>query len=298
MKQIVQRFTMDQWVLGVCGGLALMVGAWAAWRETAIATLRISPPPLAGAESESEIEPVKIETSRRIAISWPDPAGGRGADDWAFDVFTPPVIFYNRETGQFSISRPQEAPPEATVDETPFGLMVLAIEPELYRLQLVGYAGGSAEPWGIFQNEITGEGMVARAGDRFEDLGLEVRTLDVRREDTIVPESMPLREIVAVAGIWDERTGTSVRLSSAGRRWTETPIATVQAAENGEERKLKAGESWQIGEDRYEVLAVSAEVAQAEIRKILPNGADEIRTLASETDEPTHFDADTTVGTP
>ncbi len=296
MKPIIPRFSIDQWVLTACSLFSLAVGSWAVWGETAIATLRVPLPALAG--TELEFEPVDIETSRQATVSWPEPAGDRVGDDWAFDVFTPPVIFYNRQTGKFSISRPQEAPSESRADEIPFGLIVLVIEPELYRLQLVGYAGGGDEPWGIFQNEITGEGVVARAGDRFEDLGLVVRSLDVRREDTIVPESMPLREIVAVAGVWDERAETSVRLSSAGRRWTDTPTVTLRAMKTGEERTLKAGESWQIGEDRYEVLAVSVEVDRVEIRKILPDGTDEIRTLGPKTAEPSHFDADTTFGTP
>jgi hypothetical protein len=287
--------------LGLVGAIfALVMGViWFAWGETKINAVMDPLPEIVG-QSLSESGAWNLASvSGGVPVSWVDPAIGADEQEWVFDVFTPPVIFYNRESGRFSVTRPElEDANAAEAAAKSFGVVLRGVRAELYRLQVVGYAGYDGEEFGIFQNEVTGVGMVARAGARFDDLGLEIRTLEVRREDLIVPHSMPLREMVGVAQVWDETTQRLVRLSSSGRRWTDSPLATVQNPETGEEREVKAGDQIEWSGSRFAVIAVQLDPTSVTIHKIHDNGVREIETLIPDSDNPTNLDTDTFSRTP
>lgn len=217
------------------------------------------------------------------SVAWPDPAEGAADDAWVFDVFTPPVIYYDRETGRFSVSPPELAAPlESEILANPFGIELVRVVREPYRLQLVGYSGTEADPLGIFRNNETGAGVVARSGQAFPELGLQIRSLVVRREDSIVPFSMPLREIVAVAELWDEREQRSVELSSARAASNAQPVAEIRLQRAGEVRTVQAGNRIETNEGVFEISGVFSEPDSISVVKQLPNGSREIMTLAPE----------------
>lgn len=275
-----RRMSADQWALGVTGTLLVSALGWCGWGEREIAAVQAAPLDFAAAEAGG-IAPVAPEPAAGATAPWTDPAAGAGSSAWTFDVFTPPVIYYNRTTGRFSVT-PPEAPVDdaARIAEKPFGLVLQGVDQEPFRVQLVGFSGTADDPIGIFENLETGEGVVARAGYAFAGLGIEIRTLHVRREDMIVPDSMPLREIVAVAEVWDARAGRLVRLSSAARQWIDQPAARLQMADTGAVRLARVGEQWAAADGIvFEVRAVTLEPAAATVVKRHANGSVESITL-------------------
>jgi len=205
---------------------------------------------------------------------------GAADNAWVFDVFTPPVIYYDRGTGGFSDSPPElTAPLEPEILAKPFGIKLVRVVRDPYRLQLIGYSGTEAEPLGIFRNNVTGAGVVARAGEVFPELGLEIRGLVVRREDSIVPYSMPLREIVAVAEIWDEREQRSLRLSSARAASTAQPVAEIRLSGSSELRTVRTGMRIETEQGIFEISGVFSEPDSISVVKQLPNGSREIVSL-------------------
>lgn len=259
----------DQICLGAAILLFVAVVAWSIWSEGALA--RVGARPAVWHDAEGNITttlPESITEELMAGGGWsaPEPQGGRTG--WVFDLFTPPVIYYSPGTGRFSVSAP--ASNETAVAELarkPFGVQLHAVQRQPYRLQLVGYAGAPGDYLGIFQNELSGEAIVARNGYRFDDLGLQIRALDVRREDLLVPDSMPLREIVAVAEVWDENAGRAVRLSSAGWQWLEAPAAELEIEATGERHLLRSGDFVESGETIFEVLAINVQPASVTIGK-------------------------------
>ena len=233
------------------------------------------------------------------SADWPDPAEGAATDAWVFDVFTPPVIYYDRDTGRFAVSPPElTAPVESEIMATPFGVDLVRIVREPFRLQLIGYAGTEAEPLGIFRNNVAGAGVVARMGKAFPELGLQIRNLVIRREDSIVPYSMPLREIVAVAEIWDERAQRAIELSSARPAWNTQPVAEIRLQAAGDVQTVQAGNRIETDEGVYEVSGVFSEPDSISMVKQLPNGSREIMTLTPELPAEPQFEGDSVFETP
>src|SRR5881394_1530208 len=101
--------------------------------------------------------PVKAET-------WAAPVAQTRGRDWIYDTFTPPEIFYNSRSKQFTVK-----PPSGLGDEEPteaFGVELVSVRPEPFRLQLIGFAGEDAGGKGFFQNLLSGEVFLATAGRR------------------------------------------------------------------------------------------------------------------------------------
>ncbi|WP_221030116.1 hypothetical protein [Actomonas aquatica] len=270
-----RKLSGDAIALAVAALLVVIALATVLWGERAVAQVRRGPAALAG--GAGPVEGTRVTLPEGADVVWSRPRHDAG---WGFELFTPPVVFYDRATGRFTVS-PAENEPAKALDaaERAFGLQLVDTTRLPYRLQLVGYAGEAGNYFGIFQNEETGDGIVAQPGRRFEDLGLELRQLDVRREDTIVPESMPLREIVAVAEVWDETAGRLVRLSSAGWQWADAPVADVRIAATGEVRQVRAGDRIETADARYEIRSVAAEPASVIVGKQHDDGTREEMTL-------------------
>jgi len=298
-RRVTAKPKLEAWFLRGAVVLVMLSLAWMVWGERGVRGLKEPPLAIMASELAESLVVREGATNEVSAENWTDPALEAGDDDWVFDVFTPPVIFYNRETGRFSVTRPDlDGVSAASAADSPFGMRLVGVEPELYRLQIVGYAGYDGDEFGIFQNEKTGEGIVARAGERFDDLGLEIRTFDVRREDLIVPHSMPLREIVGVAEVFDRNTNQLVRLSSGGRRWTNSPIAEVKSSTTREVRRVQAGDRIDWESDQFEILTVGLEPTEVLVPKINENGVTETQLLKPESETAAHFDTDSFNRTP
>lgn len=285
--------------LALAATTALFGGSilWTALSESAV---RSAAEPAPGMNEEGEWTSRSIATQTEVSrLEWSDPALGAADDAWVFDVFTPPVIYYDRVTGRFSVSPPElTAPLEADVMNQPFGVSLLRVVREPFRLQLVGYSGTLEEPLGIFANQVTGAGIVGRAGDKFGELGLELRSLAVRREDSIMPFSMPLREIVAVAEVWDEREQQKVRLSSSQMAWQTQPVAELRLEETEEVRTVQAGNRIETVEGIFEILAVFSEPDSVSVVKRLLNGSHETMNLTPDLPAEAQFGGDTISETP
>src|SRR5687767_7844597 len=149
----------------------------------------------------SQAPPVKMET-------WAAPVAQSRGREWIYDTFTPPEIFYNARSKQFTVK-----PPSSLVDEDTqeaFGLELIAVRPEPFRLQLIGYAGGEGNWRGTFQNVISGEVFLAAAGRRVPNLGLTIRALDVSLQPVRIADSMTTNQRVATAVVRDEKTGRDI----------------------------------------------------------------------------------------
>lgn len=284
----------------VVAGAAVLFGgavAWMALNESEIrSTAKAAPGMNEAGQWDARLIATKAEDSR---MQWSDPALGAADDAWVFDVFTPPVIFYDRVTGRFSVSPPElTAPLQADVMNQPFGVSLVRVVREPFRLQLVGYSGTPEAPLGIFANQVTGAGIVGRVGDKFDSLGLDIRSLAVRREDSIMPFSMPLREIVAVAEVWDEREQKQTRLSSAQIAWGTQPVAEVRLGETGEMRRVQAGNRIETPEGTFEISGVFSEPDSVSVVKHLPNGSHESIKLTPELPDEAQFGGDTIFETP
>lgn len=280
--------------LAIAGGATVFVVALA-WSIVVEGNVRAVASGLPTLNADAEhVSADRIKADEADRVRWADPAEGTTPDTWVFDVFTPPVIYYDRETGRFSVSPPEvTAPGDEDVLAKPFGVALLRVVRQPYRLQLVGYSGTTEEPLGIFADQISGDGIVARAGDAFSSLELELRSLVIQREDLIVPHSMPLREIVAVADVWDTKARKMVRLSSARPAWVELPVAEVRIEQTGEVRTVQTGSRIETGDGIFEFVGVFSGPDTVTAVKHLPTGTQETIRLVPEPPPEVQFGGDT-----
>lgn len=191
------------------------------------------------------------------ANRWPAPgAQSRGAL-WRFGLFTPPEIHFDRMQGSFTIIPPEVLPDSMVttpaVASAGLGLKLHVVQREPYPLQLVGYIGDESDLLGTFENAITGETLVLRAGARIAAPALSVERLRLVREMEQLPESMSIRENKIRAEIREKVSGRRVNLQQGVIAYTGRLQAVISTVTDPSDRAWYEGETITEGENRYRI---------------------------------------------
>lgn len=206
--------------------------------------------------------PIKTE-------NWGLPVAQTRGKDWIYDTFTPPEIFYNSKTRQFTVK-----PPSSLVDDDPqepFGLDLVAVNPEPFRLQLIGYVGGEGKWLGHFRNGATEQVFLGQAGWRDAKLGVSIKRFEVSRQAIRLAESMETRQLVATAVVQDEKAGREVTLTHRERVFTGTLTAMVAATGDANAREVRIGDVFKLGEATYRIEKIALTPPTIEVTKESPS---------------------------
>lgn len=259
---------------------AAMYGVWT-WRSSnapsePIASVQLSATPYAPAV----VDAVAVKTD-----TWTPPSAQSRGRDWIYDTFTPPEIFYSARSRQFTVR-----PPTGLTDDEPseaFGLELVSVRPEPFRLQLIGYVGADGNWRGTFENVRSGEVFLAAAGRRVPSLALSIKSLDVRPQPIEIAQSMTTRQRVATVVVRDENTGRDVTLTHRERQFTGTLFAFVAATGQAATREVRAGDTFTLGQATYRIDAIQNTPPTIEVTKESPNLAQpDIRTLTPRESDP------------
>lgn len=280
------------------GAAALLVVAsaaafgWMAMRHPMMTTAPLPRVELASTPYEPtapDAPPVKTET-------WSPPTAQSRGREWIYDTFTPPEIFYNARSKQFTVK-----PPSSLLDDDAleaFGIELVAVKPEPFRLQLIGYVGGEGSWRGTFQNVASGEVFLGYAGRRVPALGLTIKSLEVKAQPIRVGDNTTVSQRVATAVVFDERANREVTLTHRERQYTGTVFAFVVATGETATREVRAGEMLKFGETTYrfeeiktapasvEVVKESPTLSQPDRRTLLPRETEAPESDAAETPRP------------
>ncbi len=265
MRAILRHY--DKVLLGLGVLVFLLTGAFGTLRLRKLDEIA-SRNPAAG------IEPARYEVEKAFVpaietVSWGEaPTQSRGAE-WRYDVFTPPVIYYNPTTGSFTVTPPVNAEPVAVArNDAPYDIELMAVRQEPYRVQLVGYVGAPDNPIATFEIVDTGETVIGRPGKVFEKQEFTLRSLDLRRITTPAGEGMPVIENVAVAVIIDERTGREEVLTNRERKMMPRLQATFRLnVYPGETRLIREGSTIEVNGQVYLVTQLSLHPPQAVVSR-------------------------------
>ena len=220
------------------------------------------------------IEPARYEMERAVvptisAVTWEEaPAQSRGRE-WLYDVFTPPVIYYNPQTASFTVTPPVTSEPVAVArNDAPYDIELMGVRQEPYRVQLVGYVGAVDNPIATFEIVDTGETVVGRPGKVFEKQEFTLKSFDLRRITTPVGEGMPVVENVAVAVIVDEKTGREEVLTNRERKMLPRLQATFRInVYPGETRTAREGTTIDANGQVYLITQLSLHPPQAVVSR-------------------------------
>lgn len=274
-----RRYETRRWLLGAALMAGLTLAVWAALAQRRLERWRVPlSDELAGAVYRTN-QPV---TSEEPTLTWAaSPAQSQRAD-WGYDIFTPPEIYYDPQTAAFMATPTVATSEDVSVLEESFGVELVAIKVNLFRLQIVGYVGGPGDYRGTFIDAESGETLVVPAGKTLPRLGVRIEAITVERLQTPTAEGAVLTEWVATAIVRDERRGETVVLNSREKRVVSAPQAVLRDSATGEEVELRAGECWPREAGNFKLMSVRAETGEVEITKTVSDSTTPLgRTLRS-----------------
>lgn len=260
------------------GGLVLLgTCAWAFFQQSAISDLR---DPINSPASGSAYEATPLTLTAAESRQWPDAPQQNAGENWIFDVFTPPVIYYNVDTKQFTVKIP-EPPRLGDVGPQPvssFGLELVKVVQPLFRLQLVGYIGEGPTARGNFENQQTGQVIFGTTGKKIPELNLEIVSFSAERRRIKVEGGTELVVTEAMAVVRDTSTGVETTLD-AKVRTPEGPLNVTFKKSDGTEVVAKAGDVITQGEDTYTVGELQLSPPGAVVTKVDKAGKSRTETL-------------------
>ena len=264
MSQLIKT-NYDKLLVAFAAAVLVASAGWMWSQQTDIARLRQQP---VGADLTGAAYALSGLTAPETkAAAWPKPAAQSHGSGWLYEVFTPPVIYYNAQARSFAVT-----PPMHLADGgTPFGLELLDVKLEPYRLQLVGYFGGPDDYLAAFVSGEQPETLLARSGRRFAQLGLTLRSFDVKKVVVAHTDEWPVYDVAALAVLFDEKTGTEVVLDSRARKLTDTPLAVLRLpAAGGPPRTLHEGDTFADDTSTYRVERIQLDPPEVVVAKQTP----------------------------
>jgi hypothetical protein len=200
-------------------------------------------------------------------VVWSKPAAQSHGSGWLYEVFTPPVIYYNALARSFTVTPPMNLAEGGTA----FGLELLDVRLEPYRLQLVGYFGEPGDFLAAFVSPGLPETLLARSGRRFEQLGLTLRSLEVKKVVVAHSDDWPVYDVAALAVLVDEKSGEEVVLDSRSKKLTDTPLAVLRlSAAGGASRSLHEGDTFSDDTATYRIERIQLDPPEVVVAKQTP----------------------------
>lgn len=153
-----------------------------------------------------------------------------------------------------------ERPPQAETEETPRPDMeLLGVKFEAYPLQLVAYFGEPGDYLAAFVRPGRPETILARNGHRFAELGLVLRSFEVRKIEVARDEAGPIYEVAGRAVVQEEVSGQEVLLDSRVRRLADKPRALLRLPTASEPANLGEGETFTDTTSTYRLEQIQAD---------------------------------------
>lgn len=253
------------------GGAALLGScAWAFFQQSTISSYR---EPILAPVSGAPVEVAPITITTPASRQWGKPESQSAGANWLFEVFTPPVIYYNTDTKQFTVTVPVITRPDTTTEievvapvVSSFGLDLVNVVQPLFRLQLVGYVGEGSNARGNFQNEVTGDIIFGTTGKKLPDLNLEIVHFSAERVRTPVADGTVIVETVVKATVKDTLTGEVIPLDAKVRR-PEGPLKVTFKQADGTEVTATTGDVLTDGTHTFTIGSLQLDPPSAVVTK-------------------------------
>jgi hypothetical protein len=242
---------------------------WAGWQLVTEIRQRGATSGLLGSDSMATYHPNAPVEPMTAKASWAPPGAEARGEKWIFELFTPPEIYFDPKSQNFFVSPPK---PSAVAAPSEFGLELLSVRREPFRLQLVGFIGDNESASGTFENLVTSEHFLARSRRSVPDLEVTIQDFMVARQRVDASDPASPSERVAIATVRDERTNEVQTLTNRERAFVGEFVATVQfGGPNPMRYELHEGETVEHNEVSYRIEKLQADPPTAQVVKLLPD---------------------------
>ena len=208
---------------------------------------------------------VELTIPEEAPSRWERPVSQPWDRNAVFEVFTPPIIYFDPESGRFTL-RP---PVDIRAGTFGFGLEVVSVRRNLYRLQYEGFAGRAGDYFVLLRNEETGLGVRVRSGERLPELDCVVELVEVDRRFVDREGGTPVMEEAVKVVLFDERIDQQIELS-AEPRFDPGGSAVVRIVVDdapGSEVTLKEGETTEWKDWRFRIVEIDYDAGSVTVEK-------------------------------
>ncbi len=214
-------------------------------------------------------------------VTWSPAESQSRGDEWVFDVFTPPVIYYDPNSRELAVTPPNLQPTENTDNRwATFDLELLEVRLRPYKLQLVGYAGEVGSYVAYFENTVTGAIILLQEGQEESELGVRLTSFQEQQIETPSDTDTTIVQNVGVARVADYASGEEVSLTNMETKMFSELEARVRLLPAGIIRNVQVGSRLELDSGDYLIEDLSAQPQEAMITKISKDGGRRIsRTL-------------------
>lgn len=263
---------LDKIVLLLAMAIFLLVGFFGIQRARTINEISSLSRPMLS-DSKVDCEYYEAELQRPELLEWRRPKGQSKGEDWVFDVFTPPVIYYNPVTTEFTVTPPSfETKAIVEAPKLRFDLELIEVRQRPYRLQLLGYAGDEGDYVAYFEYEPTGDMLLARADKLIVEAGVKVLSIEVKRMQVDQEGTTPVYQNVGVARVLDYDSGEEIFLTNMETKIFSDLEAKVRSTVDGELFMVREGGQIELNNGYYIVGDLSSDPEEAMITRISEEG--------------------------
>jgi len=211
-----------------------------------------------------EYQPISLPQVPSSRSAWPDPSPQDAAGLEAYDVFTPPKIYW--DGSQFIFEPPK--PPEEII---PFGLALQAFEQELYRIQMEAFVGQGKTAQAQIFDTVTNQKYRGSVGETFEEIDTQIVAIENK---LVTNPDGTVRRIPKVT-LLDGGSGKEITLTTDERRYIpdEYKIRFVTLFPYPREEFLweEVGETYDIGNVTFKLLDFDFDKQSATVEKTSPD---------------------------
>jgi hypothetical protein len=214
----------------------------------------------------SDYAPIPLPQVDGSEITWPD--ASEQSTGWVYDLFTPPKIYINLDTGEWVSEGWTPAP------KIPFGLYLAEMERALYRIQLLGYIEedfkDATKSLLLVVDEETDNNLRVRVGQAVTEADFEVIDFQIKR---VFGDDGSITKL-ATASILDTRTGKEVILTHGKALYTDGVSILL---ESNEDRSIAwrpkvIGDSLETDLGIYSLAGINLEAATVTVGKEFLDG--------------------------
>ncbi len=230
---------------------------------------------VSGLDQEFAVELTSLTTDKPFEWRKPTPQGGA---NWIFDIFTPPVIYYDPETKTFTVTPPF---PNAVASIDAYEIELIRIVLRPYRFQLVSYAGAAGNYLLTLEDLENGKDVFCAPGDRLVELGIRISDFQEKRvvAEAVGEGATEAFDLVGEVIVEDLKSGNTYRLKHNDVTFLDESDAEFRTS-SGQLITLSKGDSWSSDDATYFVSSIRLDEGLVEVEKMLTDAGDkEVRLL-------------------